>query len=363
MKVDFPVFVALAAGLHVLFFAQWPQEDGGQETGGQGGENSVTMTAASAELAAMVEEWERPPEIAPVTEAPQPVAQPDIAPPPPAPQVDRAVPQALPDRPAMMDGQVALPSFDTETPLPPEPEAEAIAPERAETATPDAAPDLPQPTRDTTPDRPEPPQRQAPQRMAALPQIDTTPPEPQPEPEPQEQASSETIPRTSLRPPPQRPERVERPAPVQEATRPEPQRRPEPRQAETRNQGQGDTNRNAQRSAGTGGAAQAGNATASGARSLSRAQQQRLISVWGAKIRARIESRKRHPGGRGGRVVVSLTVSPSGQVTAAGISRSSGLGALDRAAVQAIRSAGRMPRAPRELGGAPRSFSLPMDFR
>nr|WP_256471729.1 energy transducer TonB [Oceanicola sp. 502str15] len=85
------------------------------------------------------------------------------------------------------------------------------------------------------------------------------------------------------------------------------------------------------------------------------------MSQWGAQIRSRIERRKRSPGGRG-RVVLRITVAASGQVTGLGLVRSSGNPRIDKAAIQAVRSAGRMPRAPQQLGGGSQSFNLPMDF-
>lgn len=229
-----------------------------------------------------------------------------------------------------------LPTVDPDTPLPPAPDTsfEVAVPDMP--APPEPQLDAPRSTPDALTERPvtEVP-RPDPVDLAALPQIDTDVPPP---------PESVLAPKTSVRPP-------ERPQPP----------KPEAKRAEKPSQ-QDSAPRQAQKSAGSGGSSQAGTATRSAAKSISRGQEQRLVSAWGAQVRARIESRKRHPGGRGGRVIIALTVTPGGQVTAAGIARSSGNPRLDRAALQAVRSASRMPGAPAGLNDGSYSFSLPMDF-
>ncbi|MGR3371475.1 TonB family protein [Pseudooceanicola nanhaiensis] len=338
---EITAFVALAAGLHLALAVRLPSHEGGADTGGQGGENAASVAPASEQVAALVEQWDRPPDTAAEVESPdapppqgdtpeRPQAEAD-APPPRAALA--ALPEARPD-------MAALPTVDPDTPLPPAPDTsfEVAVPDMP--PPPDVAQDTPRSTPDAAPERP---QREAPRPaptdLAALPEIDTEAPPP---------PESELAPKASLRPPPERPQPP----------------KPEVRRAERTpsNAEQDSAPRQAQRSAGSGGASQAGTATRSAAKTLSRGQEQSLVASWGAQVRARIESRKRHPGGRGGQVVIALTVTPAGQVAAAGIARSSGNPRLDRAALQAVRSAGRMPRAPAGLTRGSYSFSLPMAF-
>ncbi|WP_375688609.1 cell envelope integrity protein TolA [Pseudooceanicola sp. LIPI14-2-Ac024] len=227
-----------------------------------------------------------------------------------------------------------VPSFDRETPLPPAPDTtftvDRPLPPEEETAT-----ETPEITQDTPPERPDAPVPEAPQpvEQAALPQIDTEVPPPP------ETAAPTSSPRPPVRPEQPKPA-PERPTQSTESSAP----------------------RQATRSAGSGGSAQAGIAQSSGAKTLSQSQVQSAMSSWGAQIRARIERRKRHPGGRGGRVTLQLTVSSSGQITGAQVARSSGNPRLDQAAMAAVRQAGRMPAAPAGLSNPSYTFNLPMDF-
>ncbi|MGR3454800.1 cell envelope integrity protein TolA [Pseudooceanicola sp.] len=339
---ELTVFVALAAALHLSLALRLPSDEGGAATGGQGGENSATVMPASAQIAALIEEWDRPPETAPEVERPDAPPPDPEAPVRPEVETDAPPPRtrlaALPEARADMP---QLPQVDPDTPLPPAPNA------ALEVATPDMPPP-PEPEMNAPPaaadsairrpqiDSPRP----APTDLAALPQVDGAPPPP---------PAPSAAPRESLRPR----TRPERP--------PEPQQQPQ-RQAERSNSRQDSAPRQAQRAAGSGGSAQAGTATRSAPQAMSRGQEQQLVAAWGAQVRARIESRKRHPGGRGGQVVLSLTVTPAGQVAGAGIARSSGNPRLDRAALQAVRSAGRMPRAPQGLTQGSYAFTLPMAF-
>jgi protein TonB len=131
--VEFTLAAGVAAGLHLVFLAQLP---GGAEGAGDGGAALTSLAPADAGLAALVAEWDRPPDMAepaapasqqfaalapevprpatPVeaTAAPAtlaPVVQPEAAPtatapppPEPAPDVPDAVPLA--SLPLPMDG-------------------------------------------------------------------------------------------------------------------------------------------------------------------------------------------------------------------------------------------------------------------
>ena len=86
------------------------------------------------------------------------------------------------------------------------------------------------------------------------------------------------------------------------------------------------------------------------------------MAEWGARIQARVE-RSRPRVRAQGAVTVQGQVSRDGQVLAMGITRPSGNPAVDQAALQAVRQAGRFPAAPEGLPGAAHRFNLPMRFQ
>jgi len=86
---------------------------------------------------------------------------------------------------------------------------------------------------------------------------------------------------------------------------------------------------------------------------------------WLAAIRARVERRKAYPaaaGGAEGRVTLQLTVDRAGRLKALGVVRSSGNPTLDAAALRAVKSAGRFPKAPGAVTEAAVTFNLPLRF-
>ena len=121
----------------------------------------------------------------------------------------------------------------------------------------------------------------------------------------------------------------------------------------------------AQKAAGSGGGSVAGQGGKSKVATLGKGKAKRLITVWGGRIRAKIERSKRYPRGvkKRGRVVLRLSISPAGTVRSVSISRSSGNAALDKAAIAAVRRAGRMPRAPKGLTDSSYRFNLPVSFQ
>jgi len=343
--VEFAGFLVLAVALHLALAIRLPAPDGGSTTGGQGGAAEVSLAAAPPGMAELVEAWETPPDPAATVDPVAPQAPPEAeAPPADLPAADApppaAAPAPAPDAAAAETAPPPPPALSA--PLPPAPQMPVALPDMA-----------PLPDSPAVPDRPAAPDRPVPQQpeMARpdVPQTDDvaeadrdTPPPP---------VSAQAV-ASSLRPR----ERPDRPAP-QPAAR-------EPEQRQTRQAAPAGSNRPraAQQSAGTGGSSRAGVAQQAAPQRLGPAAEQRLVATWGAQIRSRIERRKTHPGGRGGRVVVRLTVSRGGQITGAGIARSSGVAALDQAAMNAIRRAGRMPAAPAGLTQGAYSFNLPMDF-
>ena len=89
------------------------------------------------------------------------------------------------------------------------------------------------------------------------------------------------------------------------------------------------------------------------------------MSQWGGQIRSCISRRASAPRGvrEGGRVTLRLSVSRSGSIQGVGVAGSSGIAALDQAAVQAAQRAGRCPRAPSELTDASYAFDLPINLQ
>jgi|GEM_PF-3576960 len=85
---------------------------------------------------------------------------------------------------------------------------------------------------------------------------------------------------------------------------------------------------------------------------------------WASTIRKRIEARKAYPAaakGAQGTVTVRLTVSRAGQLLGVAVVQSSGVAALDKAAVRAVQTA-RFPAAPEGVADDSASFALPMKF-
>lgn len=123
--------------------------------------------------------------------------------------------------------------------------------------------------------------------------------------------------------------------------------------------------RAAQHAAGSGGGAQAGLAGAARAASLAPAREGDLRAQWGAQIRAGIERRKTYPAAAGrasGSVKVQIAVTRTGALSGVSVLHSSGNAALDGAAVQAVRRAGKFPAAPKGLEKPSYSFALTIRF-
>ncbi|TQS71499.1 TonB family protein [Rhodobacteraceae bacterium] len=171
-------------------------------------------------------------------------------------------------------------------------------------------------------------------------------------------------------PPPERfaPEQSARPKARPDRPKPAPKKtaRPQQTQRDAPVREKASTSSAAQRAAGQGNRGAQGQQGQAKAATVSKAQSANLQAQWGAQIRQRIERRKRYPSaarGASGRVVVRVSVTRSGQLAGVSLAQSSGNGAIDQAAVQAVQRAGRFPAAPSGLGGASYSFSLPMTFQ
>jgi len=175
----------------------------------------------------------------------------------------------------------------------------------------------------------------------------------------QPDAPAETRPDTSTPPPPGNTARAT-------ASSPRPPQRPEdlPREAEAPRPSAPSAPQPARAATGAGGGAAQGAAAAppQTAPALSAAQRQGLMSQWGAQIMARVE-RARPRVGASGQVMLALQVARSGDLAGVSVARSSGVPALDEAALSAVRRAGRFPAAPDGLTDASYGFSLPIRFR
>ncbi|WP_254604365.1 TonB family protein, partial [Leisingera sp. ANG59] len=129
------------------------------------------------------------------------------------------------------------------------------------------------------------------------------------------------------------------------------------------------SNRNAagqagQRAAGAGGGAEAGQSGGARTATADPGREAKLRNVWGNKIRARIERRKRYPSGARGQaqVILRLTVARDGRLLDHRIAKSSGIAAFDQAALAAVARAGKFPPAPKKLQASQIRLSLPVSF-
>lgn len=95
------------------------------------------------------------------------------------------------------------------------------------------------------------------------------------------------------------------------------------------------------------------------------ARRESLQARWGLRIQRRVHRRLIYPRGATGTGTarVALTIDRSGRLAALRLTRSSGVAAFDRAALSAVRRAGRFPPAPEGLDLALYSFSLSLSFR
>lgn len=90
-----------------------------------------------------------------------------------------------------------------------------------------------------------------------------------------------------------------------------------------------------------------------------------LARTWGRAIRSKVERNKRHPrnGRLSGKVVIAITVERGGDLLNADIRQASGSKQLDQAALRAVQAAAPYQRAPTDLKGERFDFLLPVTFR
>ncbi|KIC13344.1 energy transducer TonB, partial [Leisingera sp. ANG-Vp] len=169
-----------------------------------------------------------------------------------------------------------------------------------------------------------------------------------------EPAAADNLQIDTAAPPPPPPPKAQTPSKPQEREVP-------PRNANSSRNAAGQAG---QQAADSGGGAQAGQSGGAQTATASSGREAKLRSVWGNKIRARIERRKRYPSAARGqaRVVVRLIVSRSGQLLDYRIAKSSGISAFDQAALAAVSRAGKFPPAPKKLQASQIRLSLPISF-
>ncbi|KIC24093.1 TonB family protein [Leisingera sp. ANG-M6] len=173
-------------------------------------------------------------------------------------------------------------------------------------------------------------------------------------------AAAQPVQADTTPPPPPKPRK---PAPKPEPQAkldPEPQQKPAPKANSNRNS----AGQQAQRAAGSGGGAEAGQSGGARTATANPGREAKLRNVWGNKIRARIERRKRYPSGAKGQaqVVLRLTVARDGRLLDHRVARSSGIAAFDQAALAAVARAGNFPPAPKKLQASQIRLSLPISF-
>lgn len=329
--IESVVFAGLASSILLGLSLLVPQR--GATASGAGGEELISIKAASARIVEMVETWERPPLTqAQVTTDPAPLTL-EEAPPPPSIQIKLSKAPRAEIKLALSQPIVEnQPDFES---LTVNPVISILQPQELR--------HLSQPT-----------QSQLPPKVASSPpaQVQPTTRPPKLNQTPQDVLEVDT---TTASTPPPKPKAAPKPAP-----RSKPQVQPETgTKAEVASAG-----RAKQRAAGNGGGSQAGAAGAYQASSLSPGRRAKLKNVWGAKIRARIERRKRYPSGAKGNaiVVIRLTVSRDGRLMNYKIAKSSGNAAFDQAAILAVKRAGRFPAAPKKLPDQKFMINLPIDF-
>ena len=352
--IGFALFIALSVAVHASVLLTMPQ--GGVQGQGGAGEDTLTLSAASEALANLVEQWDNPPDPAPQPRLFQPTLR------------DPITPQILPDTPVqtLPPPHLSPPHLSGASPeVPPHIITAAAPPVPTPGVAISTAPNLQTPPRPTgfappaiNPDTPR-PANTAP-RLAAPSDIDLPRRNTRPHFEGSTALAADASPRPQRRPaqPQRRPEGLT-PTPQPPNTTPQPQLAAPPPQAPAPDR----------TAAGTGGGITQGAAPApqptpqpTPQPAISTAQIQGAMAQWGGQIQARIARSRPNVTGSG-RATVQLSVGRNGQLQGLGLAQSSGNPAVDQAALDAVRRAGRFPRAPAALTDASYSFSVPLTFQ
>ncbi|PCJ08039.1 MAG: energy transducer TonB [Rhodobacteraceae bacterium] len=332
MKRAFEItaFTGLACIILIGLFGLSPKS--GAQSSGAGGEEFLSLEAATETVVEMVESWERPPLAQTQVNVETEALTPAEAPPPPSVQIElsqapRAEIKLAITQPIAED----VPDLDDLTAQlqPPVPQSLQLA-------------NLAQPLLTQPPLLPNPARSQPAPPLMTPPELDQT---------------SEDVLEVDTATAAPLPKSDPRPTPV---PRPKPRKQLDSGQKAE----QASAGRVEQRAAGSGGGAQAGAAGASQASTLSAGRKAALKNVWGAKIRARIERRKRYPSGANGNasVVIRLIISRDGRLLSYKIAKSSGNATFDQAAISAVTRVGRFPTAPKKLSDQKITVNLPINF-
>lgn len=329
---EFLVFGLLAIGVHMFLLADSP--DQGSDAGGSGGVAMVTIQLPPRQVETMVEEWTRPPQVHQQVDIDQPNVETAVEMAP----VESIRIDAAPNAAFKL---AAMPTPDQVSPKQPL----ALQPAPVKPPEPIADPTLtpvPQLTRPTP--RPQTKTDQSPKQALV-------PPAPAPDPTVDQLPEQVEAP-----PPPPTPKVEKKPEP-----KPKPKTQPQ-KKAETAKEKKPASDGGAsQKAAGSGGSSNAGISNSSKTSTLSKGQEASLINAWGARIRAQVVRRQRSISAKG-KVVLRITVSPSGTLRGVSVARSSGNSKVDTAAVSAVKRAGRFPRAPKKLTKSSYTFALPISY-
>lgn len=358
-------FATLAIVLHLAIF--WAQSgEIGEIAGGAGGGSSVTMAGATAEMSALIAEWDDVPEpnqtsaemTTDQTEQPEDIFAEQMTPlaiglPMDAPEQPKTSPSVTPptDAPTTAAVSVATPALQM-------PQS-AEAPAMTAPTTPRAGLVVPSPP--TVPIV----------RKAAVPQIESDPIV-QPETKAAESAPAKApVPQKRPKPPKREvakaaPAKPKAPTKFKAVAKPQPAQKTSTKTAKL--DAKGGTSEEAVPTTvatGTSGGAEAGNSHAAKTSGPNAAEKASLEQIWGGKIRRSVERRKRYPRSsrRSGATQIAMTVGRNGGLVAASIKRGSGHTTLDKAAMKAVKAAAPYAPAPIELSGDQFTFVLQILFK
>lgn len=334
------LFVSMAVAVHLGAAALTTND--GEQSSGAGGEASLTLIGATSSIAAMVEDWERPPETEQTVDQPEPVQ--DSAPP----------------------NEVA-----NLQPLPDQSQPEAVIPPTDQMRVPQTLPDaLPLPVPPSAQENPE-----LPVSISAAQERPVEPPKKTDK--PKQTASATLTPPSALNPAP----RIDT-SPVskalRQASRPrarpqkpiqKPQEKPKPKTAQTAPQNS--TASAAQpttRAKGTGGGSKSGQSGKSASSTAKKGNSASLMAKWKSQVqratqRKLVYPRKAQKRRITGRVLVRIRISGTGQLISSSIAKSSGNPILDQSALKTITRVGRFPAAPKGLTQGNQDFRIPVSFR
>lgn len=277
-----------------------PDLDEGLQSAGAGGHDLLSAIASNGAIAAMVETWESPPEVVEIPDTP-------VVP----------IPDASP---------TATPAMETPPPMLSAPDV-TLALSRVD------APPLP---------------------MASPPAVLPQPPTLESKPERPEASALEKSPSSSKPPVVTKP--VEK---VQKVDQKDKKREDVPTAKQS---SQASKSQAARQAKGTGGNTAKGQNGREETASLSDSKRTSLMKKWGAQIRTRLAHKAPDSAGKGV-AYVRITVLANGQVKSAALVKSSGNKKLDTLALNAVKRAGRMPKAPAKLQVASQQFTIPIRSR